>query len=424
MSLPAGSLLAVCLLAADISRWPADNALAGGRWIWTLWGWLCFFITGGVVTVVAEGRLPLLVESNGAFTRLALAWGWSLMLLYAVGAVLSARRYLRTGDVLPGYVSFTQIVIAFTLLMAGYGRSRYGLAFLLDRFVAVGGFLVMQVGLLSDYVRLLDCERRKSCELERLVAERTSHLENQREDLLGAMEELREKERMLVQQSRMAAMGEILENIAHQWRQPLNLLGLIVQEMGLKYRSRQGEDDPAAKRAMEVIGRMSRTIDDFRNFFTPGHEPVRFRVNDALSKIIDMIGASFREIQVPIQIAEEEELVAFGFPNEFSQAILNILMNAMDAFVDQPIEDPRIVVRLFREGENGVVVITDNAGGIPEVIIDRVFEPYFTTKGPDRGTGIGLYMAKTLIVKNMKGKLTVRNTGDGAEFRIEVPSVG
>jgi signal transduction histidine kinase len=217
----------------------------------------------------------------------------------------------------------------------------------------------------------------------------------------------------------MAAMGEILVNIAHQWRQPLNILGLIVQEMAMQHRLRQGEEDPAAKRAMEVIRQMSRTIDDFRNFFRPDQAPVTFKVNEVLSKMVDMLGVTFREQRVPIELENEDELLALGYPNEFSQAVLNILVNALDAFLEQSVPEPRVVIRLFREGERGVVLIADNAGGIPEQFIDRIFEPYFTTKGPDKGTGIGLYMAKALIA-NMHGSLTVRNANGGAEFRVEV----
>jgi signal transduction histidine kinase len=109
-----------------------------------------------------------------------------------------------------------------------------------------------------------------------------------------------------------------------------------------------------------------------------------------------------------------------GNPNEFSQVILNILVNAKDAILERKVERPWVTVRLFREAGKAVLTIADNAGGIPPDIMDRIFDPYFTTKGPDKGTGIGLFMSKTIVEKNMNGTLAVRNTGDGAEFRIEV----
>jgi C4-dicarboxylate-specific signal transduction histidine kinase len=109
-----------------------------------------------------------------------------------------------------------------------------------------------------------------------------------------------------------------------------------------------------------------------------------------------------------------------GYPNEYAQILLNILMNARDALVERNVDDPRISRHAFSEEGKTVVTITDNAGGIAEEIMDRIFDPSFTSRGPDKGTGIGLYMSKTIIEKNMGGSLTARNTGKGADFRIEV----
>ena len=449
--LPVMSILAICLLAAALSRWPDGTALAGKRWLGLLVAWLFLVILGGVLTIAFEKSLPLLVEKTGTFTPLALVWSSGVLILYALGAVLSARHCQRTGDTLPGYVSFTQMFIAFALLMAALGRNRYGLTFFLDRFVVIGGFLIMQFGLLSEYVRLFQCERERShaleraaaalresqnmleksnAELEKRVAERTSHLQRTNQDLqdtyrklqqqseetIRALEEVQERDRLLLQQNRMAAMGELIVNIAHQWRQPLNILALIVQEQAAQYRQgsfSQEDFDVTTEKAMKVISNMSRTIDDFGDFFKSDNERVSFRVNVVLTKVIAMIGASFKELQVSIEVTDQENLVMSGPRNEFSQVLLSIILNARDAFLE-------LAIRMSREGERGVVVIADNAGGIPEAIIDRIFDPYFTTRGPDKGAGIGLYMAKTIIEKHMHGTLTVRNTGGGAEFRIEV----
>ena len=116
----------------------------------------------------------------------------------------------------------------------------------------------------------------------------------------------------------------------------------------------------------------------------------------------------------------DQEIVIFGCPNEYSQVVLNILVNAKDAIMERRIARPKLAVRLFRENGKAVLTIADNAGGIVPEIMDKIFDPYFTTKEPDKGTGIGLFMSKTIIEKNMNGMLSVRNTADGAEFRIEV----
>jgi C4-dicarboxylate-specific signal transduction histidine kinase len=119
-------------------------------------------------------------------------------------------------------------------------------------------------------------------------------------------------------------------------------------------------------------------------------------------------------------VQADTEVQVNGIPNEFSQVILNILMNAKDALLERKVAAPRVKVRLFSEDGNVVLTISDNGGGIPPEIMDKIFDPYFTTKGPDKGTGIGLFMSKTIIEKNMNGTLSVRNTKEGAEFRIEV----
>ena len=130
--------------------------------------------------------------------------------------------------------------------------------------------------------------------------------------------------------------------------------------------------------------------------------------------------AAFNELALKIEVHADDNISIYGCPNEFSQVILNILVNAKDALFDRHAPHPKVEIRLFREGGKVVLTIADNAGGIAPEIMEQIFDPYFTTKEPDKGTGIGLFMSKTIIEKNMNGSLTVRNTGDGAEFRIEV----
>jgi len=219
-------------------------------------------------------------------------------------------------------------------------------------------------------------------------------------------------------------MGEMIGNIAHQWRQPLNTLGLIIQELPMNYELgvfTKEHLDASVSRAKQVIYHMSQTIDDFRNFFRPDKEKIPFKINDAIARTIPLIDGSFREQQITIATDAPDEIFIHGYQNEYSQVILNILANARDAFVERPTDLPRVVlIRLYRENDRAVLTITDNAGGIPEEILGKIFDPYFTTKGPDKGTGVGLFMAKTIIEKNMNGILSARNSGDGAEFRIEV----
>jgi signal transduction histidine kinase len=218
-------------------------------------------------------------------------------------------------------------------------------------------------------------------------------------------------------------MGEMIGNIAHQWRQPLNGLGLMIQTLSMSYETGNVNLEyleSFEEKAMQVINHMSQTIDDFRNYFKPDKEKIPFHVSRAVSKTVSMIEDSFRSLQIAIEINAEEDPVISGYPNEFSQVLLNILLNARDAFSERDIGKPRVVITMSAETGKAVITVTDNAGGISEDTIDRIFDPYFTTKGPDDGTGVGLFMSKGIIEKNMGGRLTARNTGDGAEFRIEV----
>jgi len=238
-----------------------------------------------------------------------------------------------------------------------------------------------------------------------------------------AVHELRDKDRMLIIQGRQAVMGEMISNISHQWRQPLNMLGLLAQELQATYKHGMFSTeyvDTNVKKTMELIQHMSKTIDDFRNFFKSDKERVRFRVLEVIEKTMSLLEGGFKAHGIRSEIKETGDPSINGYPNEFAQVLLNIVSNAREALLAAKVEDPTITIRLYTEGDKAVVTISDNAGGIPEDIIEKIFEPYFTTKGPEKGTGIGLYMSKTIIENNMGGSLTARNTGGGAEFRIEV----
>jgi signal transduction histidine kinase len=239
---------------------------------------------------------------------------------------------------------------------------------------------------------------------------------------LQAVESLREKEQIFMQQSRQAAMGEMIGNIAHQWRQPLNTLGLMVQELPLVYDvgelSREFLQENVNK-TMEIIRHMSQTIDDFRNFFKPDKEKVDFDVLAIVKKTISLVKGSFNERCIRLQVKDGDTTIVHGYPNEFSQVLLNILDNARDAFSEQA-KAPQVTIDIRKEGDKAIIAITDNAGGIAEDDLARIFEPYFTTKGPDKGTGVGLFMAKNIIERNMGGRLSASNTAGGARFTIEI----
>ncbi len=233
----------------------------------------------------------------------------------------------------------------------------------------------------------------------------------------------REKDQFLIQQSRQAAMGEMIGNIAHQWRQPLNTLGLLIQDLLHANKHHELSDAYLANsvhEGMAIVSYMSQTIDDFRNFFRPEKEKEPFLLREALDKAISFVEASFRNNNIAIALEARDGAEVVGYANGYAQVLLNILNNAKDALIERQVAKAEVRIRLFSEGERSVVTITDNAGGIQEDVLARIFDPYYTTKEQGMGTGIGLYMAKTIIEKNMRGKLSARNTGNGVEFRIEV----
>lgn len=274
-------------------------------------------------------------------------------------------------------------------------------------------------------VAVIDITGRRNAEIQlkikkQQLEEFNSSLE---EKIAMAVEDLRLKDQMLILQDRRAVMGEMINYIAHQWRQPLNLLGLYIQELLFSHDegefSRELLADNVGK-GMKLIQQMSRTIDDFSNFFRPDKHAVTFSINHAIAETVSLIDKSFLEQGIAIELHHEGSPTANGYPNEYAQVLINILANARDAFVGQNRDDNRISIRTRAEGGRSVVTISDNAGGIADEIIDRLFDPYVTTKTSDKGSGIGLFMSRTIIERSMGGRLSVRNIDSGAEFRIEV----
>jgi C4-dicarboxylate-specific signal transduction histidine kinase len=140
----------------------------------------------------------------------------------------------------------------------------------------------------------------------------------------------------------------------------------------------------------------------------------------AVASTLSLIEDSFKNQHIDIEVVAKDEPVIFGYRNEYGQVLINILNNARDVLIGRGTKNPKVIMTIGVEGCRAILTISDNAGGIPDEIMDKIFDPYFTTKGPQQGTGVGLFMSKAIIEKNMGGRLSARNTSDGAEFRIEV----
>ena len=222
----------------------------------------------------------------------------------------------------------------------------------------------------------------------------------------------------LQQQTKMASMGEMIGAIAHQWRQPLNEIGLSIQNLKYDYKAGIVDEtfiDDFITSNKKTIMFMSNTIDDFRSFFRLDKEKKNFKVKETTQSVISMLYAQLNSNHIKISI-EGDEFIYYGFQSEYQQVILNIINNAKDAFEEKHIKEPFIKIAI----EINKITICDNAGGIPKDVIQRVFEPYFTTKEQGKGTGMGLYMSKMIIDNNMNSRLSVTNKDDGTCFIIEL----
>ncbi len=241
---------------------------------------------------------------------------------------------------------------------------------------------------------------------------------------------LRQKDSLLNQQSKLAAMGEMLGNIAHQWRQPLSAISTLAS--GIRVKKEMGkvsneELDNDLQAIVSSTKLLSNTIDDFRNYYSKDKFIKEFKIEDTLNNVLSLISANLANKEIEL-VFDIDDISISSYENELIQVLLNILNNAKDALLER--KTPRyIFITIKKQKENVLIEIYDNAGGIKKDIISRVFEPYFTTKFKSQGTGIGLYMTKNIIDSNLKGKIEVENKSftydnqkfKGALFRIKLP---
>lgn len=236
----------------------------------------------------------------------------------------------------------------------------------------------------------------------------------------------RQKDAVVIYQSRLAKMGEMIGNIAHQWRQPLNSLGIILSELKDSYNygdlDREYFEDSVAK-SKQILARMSQTIDDFRDYLTPSKEEAPFPISESILFILELMEESLRSNQIRVETKLDRDLCVSGYENEFSQVISNVLDNARDALEESC--PPQKVIRITAEeiGNHIKIDILNNGNPISQEVLGKMFTPYFTTKTLGKGTGIGLYMSKIIIEEHMNGAISFRNTQKGACCTIVLPAL-
>ena len=257
---------------------------------------------------------------------------------------------------------------------------------------------------LDDFLELSEQNK----ELEKLVA--------------IEVEKNRQKDKIMFQQNKMASMGEMLNNIAHQWRQPLmelsSLFIPIQTRLDFDLQLDQKELKEAINKMNSITKYMSNTIDDFKDFFATNKEQESFKVSEQINSSLSIMSSSLQSNEIMLDIIIKKNPTINGYKNEYTQVLINLLNNAKDILLHRKIENPKITISVDETKEFVIISVEDNAGGIKVKPIEDIFKPFFTYEKLN-GTGIGLFMSKLIIENNMNGILSVENKKNGASFKIK-----
>jgi len=270
-------------------------------------------------------------------------------------------------------------------------------------------------------IELLSLQMAISIENAHLISEIGLFNTELEQRVLDVTQKNREKDHLLIQQSKLATMGEMINNIAHQWRQPLNALSLL---LGNLQDAKQFDElsseylDQQIKTGFSYIDKMSNTINDFRDFFSPNKSREVFSVRRAVEDAVTLVEASFKTHSVQIELDITKDVQVYGILNEYAQVVLNLLTNAKEAILNDS-NNGQIKVALITRNKKVCLVVQDTGGGINKDIIGHIFEPYYSTK--EGGMGIGLYMSKMIVETSLNGGIEVCNKQQGAEFQIITP---
>ncbi len=262
--------------------------------------------------------------------------------------------------------------------------------------------------------------------LSHLISQTSKELEeineNLKEKIKIEVEKSREKDKALIQQSKLAQMGEMIAMIAHQWRQPLGAITAIANDLILKImfdRYDKKYFDKKLKNITDLSQHLSKTIDDFRGFYKKDKEKIEIFLKDIVKDVLNIIASSVENKNIKIITEFYSTKKIYTYPNEVRQVVLNLIKNAEDILLEKGVKNPYIKIKIYDDKNNSYIEVSDNGGGVPESIMDKIFDPYFSTKTKKDGTGLGLYMSKIIIEEHCNGTLSVSNSEEGAIFKIE-----
>jgi len=294
-----------------------------------------------------------------------------------------------------------------------------------NKWINIASFIFLAV---LFYVIYREFTNKKILKIE--VERKTKALKNLNENLELKIEEEtsknREKDKQLYEHAKQAQMGEMIGNIAHQWRQPLSLISTVASGQKLKMELGIDSKEESVKE-LDLLNHtaqhLSQTIDIFRDFIKENKEYKKVILQDRIDYAIEIVNTTLKSkyIELINDINYEDKIEIELIEGELSQVLINVFNNAKDAFEEKDIEKKWVKLSLENNEENITITIEDNAGGIPSDVIDKIFDPYFTTKHQSQGTGIGLYMSAQIIQQHFNGSIYAKNTQNGAKFFIEVP---
>lgn len=268
---------------------------------------------------------------------------------------------------------------------------------------------------LNKIIKTSDKQYAQLIKLNEELDEYKNHLEIKVEE---EIEKRKQHEKILFQQSKMAAMGEMMDAVAHQWKQPIGIISLKADILKYDYASNEIDEkyiDEFEQSIKNQINHMINTLDEFRTFFRPNKDIKEFDVKEMIEKVLFLLKDELIKNQIVVEVNDYQNFSLNGIENEFKHLILNLINNSKDAFNEKEIKKRKITINLLADDDSKTIEVLDNAGGIPEDIIEDIFKANVTSKDEDKGTGIGLYMSSQIAEKH-NGTLSVENIEDGAKF--------
>jgi len=417
----------------------------GMQFIWSDWDWMVRHgngtMMGMMIFFLVQFSRDFLVTAKHVPRLNKLLFGIALVMLIVM-VVATFRPYrdvilfiAGTSVLLPLLLMFSAIVAykqkfyPARFYIVGWGAFLIGsVLFAMNKFAWIDGYSFLayaqQLGSALEMIflswALADLQKQSEHEYVEKLNGLNSLLQEKVDENIVM---LRKNDNILIEQSRFAAMGEMIEQIAHQWRQPLNTLALLNQNFYFKIQLGTVKKDDAVTthdQINEQLQYMSQTIDDFRNFSNPSKEKEVFCVEAVIQSTLNLSDGSLKEAKIKAHMFSEKEHFTFGIAQELTQVFMNLIKNTQDAVLEKKIERPILKFSVSEEKENIIIRIQDSAGGIEDSKLDTIFDVYFSTKGKG-GSGLGLYMSKEIIEKSMLGTIVVENANKGALFTIRLP---